>query len=299
MGADQEAANINMSSKDKERTLSINPKFLIIGSVAAVLGVGAIAGLSYKVGKSTGMDVSSRSGTENGKSGSPPAKDQDPKTGQSDENVSNNGKDLDGKGSVDKSHEQGNKAPVNDEALAKKWTSLRDRKYSELEPELKEFALKNKSTAPPEMKAYLENLELTEFSDTFIEKLLGVKEVIDKPEFELHNEKKQSLRNVMKTCQKQGLLPMTDEERYGPIKEFLNKSSNLNKAALEENEEANESFCALGKIKEEDRSTILGSNVTKYNELLKNYLAEVFNVIAKSPELLYFFKKVHLQYTYI
>lgn len=32
--------------------------------------------------------------------------------------------------------------------------------YSELAPELKDLALKNKSTAPPEMKAYLGNLDL-------------------------------------------------------------------------------------------------------------------------------------------
>ena len=41
-------------------------------------------------------------------------------------------------------------------------------------------------------------LDLYEFADTFVEQLLRVKEVIDKPEFELPNEKKQSLINVVK-----------------------------------------------------------------------------------------------------
>ena len=56
MGADQEQANL--SSAEKGPTLSINPKFIIIGSVAAVLGIVSISGLSYKAGKSVnGSDV--------------------------------------------------------------------------------------------------------------------------------------------------------------------------------------------------------------------------------------------------
>lgn len=179
------------------------------------------------------------------------------------------------------------------EVLAKKWSTVGESKLSELEPELKEFALKNKATAPPEMKAHLEKLELYEFVDTLNEKLLKVKEVMNMPELDLTDENKKFLKSVVRLCQKKGLLSMTEEERYDPIKEVLSNSANLTKADLDEDEFAMENFRALGELNEEERSTILGSYAQNFNELLNDYLIEVFDEIKKSTDYLACFKKVH------
>lgn len=81
----------------------MNPKF-ILGSASAILALGAVAGLSYQAGKSAGMDVGARSGAESGTSGKPSVIDQDPKPAKSEDIISDNGKDLEEKASVNKSH---------------------------------------------------------------------------------------------------------------------------------------------------------------------------------------------------
>ena len=110
MGAELEQANINnhlpsLSSTDKKPSSSINPKLVILGSLAAFLGVGTIAGISYKAGKSANAsDVAARPDGTGG--GTPPV--TDPKPGKSEESVSNSEKklegNLDGKTNGDQSH---------------------------------------------------------------------------------------------------------------------------------------------------------------------------------------------------
>lgn len=87
-------------------------------------------------------------------------------------------------------------------------------------------------------------------------------------------------------------MPISGEELYEPIKEFLKNSASLTKAALDEDEDAMANFRALGKLKEEERIIILGSDVPKYNHLLKCYIINKYDLLGESPSLLAYFRKV-------